>query len=242
MMVPAYNEAGTIAVVLERVLALPGVQLEVIVVDDGSTDRTGDVARVLARRDARVRVLTHPRNRGKGAAIRTALAHASADVAVVQDADLENDPRDPLRLLERLTEDRAPVVYGSRWLSPQSARPFSSWVAAKALSWLTRLHYGARVTDVPTCYKMFRTRLLRSLALESEGFDFCPEVTAKALLAGHEILEVPISYRPRGRKEGKKVRWRHGLEAVWTLVKVKIAGGATARALRAVPEGRPIPC
>ncbi len=224
VIIPAYNEAGTIARVLERVLALPGLELDVIVVDDGSTDGTADVAFRRARTDPRLRVLSHDRNRGKGAAIRTALPHAQGEVVVIQDGDLETDPRDILRLLSLFRRREVQVVYGSRWLCAGGRRLSASLVAAKVLGLLTRILYGGAVTDVATCYKMFRIEVLHSLDLKVDRFSFCPEVTAKVLLAGHTIHEVPISYSPRTVREGKKIRWRDGINAVWTLLNVRLTG------------------
>ncbi|MBI4602923.1 MAG: glycosyltransferase family 2 protein [Planctomycetes bacterium] len=230
VIVPAYNEARTLGTLLQRLRGLPVPQLEVLVVDDGSDDGTLAIAQGFAAADPRVRVLRHPCNRGKGAAIRTALRAVRGGIAVVQDADLENDPSDLLRMLRLFDRPGVSAVYGSRWLDPHGHAFSASCLAAALLSWLANVLYGCRLTDLPTCYKMFRTDLLRVLALESEGFDFCPEVTAKALLAGHEIHEVPISYRPRTRSEGKKIRWRDGLRALWTLTRLRFASSARVRA------------
>jgi glycosyltransferase involved in cell wall biosynthesis len=224
VIVPAYNEEATIGVVLERLLSLP-LTVDVLVVDDGSSDNTRGAAKAFCDHDARVRLFSHKRNRGKGAAIRTALPHIRGELVVIQDADLETDPRDLLRMVALFDYPTVSVVYGSRWLTKRalSASRFASW----ALSWITDLLFGSRLTDESTCYKMFRSEVLRSLELNANGFDFCPEVTAKALLAGYSIEEVPISYSPRPRFAGKKIGWLDGIWAIWRLVRCRLAARRT---------------
>jgi dolichol-phosphate mannosyltransferase len=218
VVVPAYNESATIRACLERVLSSdPGVELEVVVVDDGSSDGTAEAA---ALPDPRLRVLRHPRNMGKGAAVRTGLAAATGELLLIQDADLEYDPAQYRRLLEPLAAGACDVVYGSRILEPSNVRSYWRYYwGGRFLSWWTNLLYGSAVTDEPTGYKAFRTSLLRSLDLRCDGFEFCPEVTAKLLRRGVEIREVPISYRPRSIGEGKKIRWQDGVVALWTLLR-----------------------
>lgn len=221
VLIPAYNEARTIASCLEAVYARnPGRDLEVIVVDDGSTDGTYEAAKAAARPG--MIVLKHEKNSGKGTAIRTALAKASGEVVLIQDADLEYDPADYAKLLKPIEEGRADVVYGSRHLRPGNGRSYARyyWGGRLVSAW-TNLLYGSSITDEPTCYKVFKTALLRSFGLTCTGFEFCPEATAKTLRRGIAIHEVPISYRPRRIEEGKKIRWYDGIEALWTLLKFR---------------------
>jgi dolichol-phosphate mannosyltransferase len=218
VIVPVYNEAGTVDRLLQRVLAVP-CQKQIIVMDDGSTDQT---PLILERWQAhqQVEILRHPHNRGKGAAIRTALAKARARFTIIQDADLEYDPQDYSRLLEPLLTGRADVVYGSRYVRKDSSchPPWSLFrLGVVLLNLCVRFWYGVRLTDEATCYKVFPTSLLRAMDLKCEEFEFCPEVTAKACRMGLVIHEVPIHYWPRGKDEGKKIRWRDGLAAVAAL-------------------------
>lgn len=219
VLMPCYNEAPTLDTVLQRITAHP-VVAEVIAVDDGSTDATWAILQRWAKQDPRVQVLRHGKNRGKGAAIRTALAAASAPVVVIQDADLEYDPADWPRLLQPILEGRAAVVYGSRFAA--GARPctplwhrWQNWALTRAANHIT----GLRLTDVATCYKVFRREILLRFPLREERFGFCAEVTAKLARSGIPILEVPIQYRHRSRAEGKKLRWRDGWEALRCLWK-----------------------
>lgn len=222
-LVPAFNEEPTIAEVLERVRALPLTGLEILVVDDGSTDGTAREARRIADLDPRIRVFSHSENSGKGAAVRTALRHARGDVVVVQDADLECDPRDLLTMLARFRDADVHVVYGvrPRW----TGNPRGRWLydlGAALLTAATNVLYGARISDEPTCYKMLRRALLLDLKIESHGFDFCPEVTAKLLLRRQTIHEMPISYNPRRRREGKKIKVVDAISALCTLLRWRI--------------------
>lgn len=225
VIIPAYNEASTVAQVIQRVLAveLDGVEREIIAVNDGSTDRTGAVLDALAVRwPGQLRVLHHKRNRGKGAAVRTALEHATGDVVITQDADLEYDPREYPKLLAPFEDPSVRVVYGSRNLRRNPRSHWGFYWGGRLLSWVANLLYGASLTDEATGYKLFRAELLRSLGLESDGFEFCPEVTGKVLQRGIEIREVPISYRPRTLQQGKKINWRDGIQALWTLLKYRL--------------------
>jgi glycosyltransferase involved in cell wall biosynthesis len=218
VIIPCFNERATILEVVRRVKTVD-LDLEIIIVDDGSTDGTRDLIQGL--HGDRCRVILHDNNRGKGAAIRSALPFVTGDVIVVQDADLEYDPRDLPALMQPIATGRTSVVYGSRNLR-LNVRSYSSFYwGGRLVSLFTTLLFGQRITDEPTGYKMLRTDLLRSLDLKSERFGFCPEVTAKLLRRGHEILEVPISYSPRGFAEGKKIRWTDGLEAMWLLFKYR---------------------
>lgn len=220
IIMPVYNERRTIEEILKRVQAVD-LEKELIVVDDGSVDGTRDTLRNYQNVDS-IRVVFQDRNQGKGAAIRAGLAHVTGDVVVIQDADLEYDPADYPILLRPIQEGEAQVVYGSRLLNEE--HPISAWrfyLGGRLLTLLANLLYRAGITDEPTCYKMFRTEVLKGLDLRCTRFEFCPEVTAKVRKRGIRIHEVPISYNPRKVYEGKKIGWRDGLEAIWTLVKYR---------------------
>ena len=223
IIVPVYNERGTLLECIARVesVALPlGYDKEIIVVDDGSTD---DARSVFERLKSRHIVLRHERNRGKGAAIRTALSLATGKYVVTQDADLELDPTDLARMLQKVLDEDLLVLYGSRRLhgGKEGVDPFF-YSGGVFLSLLANVLYGQQLTDEPTCYKMFRTEFLKSLPLTCERFEYCPEVTALTALRGIRIQEVPISYHPRTIQEGKKVRFRDGIAAAWTLIKYRV--------------------
>ncbi len=218
VIVPVYNEEKTVIPLLERVADVALLK-EVIVVDDGSTDRTRHVLQ--ARPELYTRLVTCDENRGKGFAIRKGLEHVTGAAVLIQDADLEYDPAEYRDLVAPILQQGARVVYGSRI---RKRNPKASWLfylGGRSLSLVTNVLYGTRITDEPTCYKVVETALLRSFRLECDGFEFCPEVTAKIVRSGVPIIEVPISYRPRGITEGKKIRFRDALIAVWTLVKYR---------------------
>jgi len=219
VIVPVYNERATVEDLLDRVLGSP-LDLEVVIVDDGSSDGTGEV--LAQYDDPRVRVVSHPQNMGKGAAIRTGIAHVHGDVALIQDADLEYDPADYPVLLAPFEDPDVSVVYGSRRLlreNPMSSISF--FLGGVSLTVLTNILYGTRLTDEPTCYKAFRADLLKSLPLQCMRFEFCPEVTALVAKKGLRIHEVPIHYYPRRTSEGKKIRAKDWFEAVSTLLKYR---------------------
>ena len=216
VIIPAFNEKDTIEEIIARVLKTP-FEKEVIVVDDGSTDGTSEK---LAALPPGVSVITFPENRGKGSAVRAGVEAASGDIIIIQDADLEYNPAEYRKLVEPIEKGAADVVYGSRNASGDNPRSsFSFYFGGVLLSKITNLLYGARLTDEATGYKVFRAGLLKGLELESRGFEFCPEVTGKLLRKGIRIHEVPISYNPRMKKEGKKITWKDGIKAVWSLVK-----------------------
>ncbi|HTM21170.1 MAG TPA: glycosyltransferase family 2 protein [Kofleriaceae bacterium] len=227
IIIPAFQEERTIGEVLRRVRQVPtealGFDKEILVCDDGSTDGTVAEVDKVAAEDRRVILVRHPHNRGKGAAIRTALDAATGDYTLIQDADLEYEVDDYPALLRPLL-DGAEVVYGSRFAAkshPDGMRR-SNFLANRILTTTANLLYGVHITDEATCFKVFRTDLLRSLDLTCTRFEFCPEVTAKLGLRKVPIVEVPIQYRARTNAEGKKVRWTDGFEAMWTLVRHRV--------------------
>lgn len=224
IIIPVYNEANTVRAVVDKLLSVPlPVSLELIVVDDGSTDGTDKALASLGH--PKVKTLRHERNQGKGAAIRTGLAAATGEFLLIQDADMEYDPGEIPLLLEPALKRGAPVVYGSRILKGDNPASYARYYwGGRLVSWWANLLFASSVTDEPTCYKLLRTELLRSLDLQCTGFEFCPEVTGKLLLRGIPIAEVPISYRPRRIEEGKKIRWKDGVIALWTLLKVRVCG------------------
>ena len=241
VIVPVYNEAPTVARLIERVLAvkLDGVEREIIVVNDGSTDRSHDVLEHIASQQPDVvKVYHHDQNRGKGAAVRTALKHVTGDIVITQDADLEYDPQEYPKLLALFDDPSVQVVYGSRNLRDNPRSSWSFYWGGRLVSWFANLLYGSDLTDEATGYKLFRTELLRSLDLQSDGFEFCSEVTSKLLRCDVEIHEVPISYQPRGLGEGKKINWRDGLEAIWTLIKHRFGRVPAARCHEPVSDPR----
>jgi len=216
VIIPVYNEAPSIELVIERVRAT-GLPREIIVVDDGSTDDT--FARLSKLRWG-LRLIRHKGNRGKGAAIRTGLDYATGEFVIIQDADTEYDPADYPALLKPLTTGESNVVYGVRQSDTPRRGPLL-FFGVKLLTLLTNLLYGCRIHDEATGYKAFRLSLLRRIELECERFEFCPEVTAKICRVGEHIAEVPISYRPRTIKAGKKLRWTDGVSALLTLVRYR---------------------
>jgi glycosyltransferase involved in cell wall biosynthesis len=225
VIIPAYNEAPTIAALLDAVLAAP-FDKQVVAVDDGSHD--GTASEMMAWSDRTgfpLQIVQCPVNRGKGSAIREGLALAEGQVTLVQDADLEYDTRDYEAVVRPILDGRAEVVYGSRYLRPEAPRPWTiNRVCVCLLNLAVRVLFGRRLTDEATCYKAFRTELLRSLELRCRRFEFCPEVTAKLCLAGVPILEVPVRYRPRAHADGKKIRWWDGVEAFATLLRWRLRG------------------
>ncbi len=225
-LVPVFNEVATVKALLERLDAvqLGEVEKELVVVDDGSTDGTTALLRGLPEQlfpHTPWKRLFHEKNRGKGAAIRTALTAATGEVVVVQDADLEYDPNDLKPMLETLQRDNLQVIYGSRFLHPDNRRhsSYAAYVGGRTLTFITNVLYGTHLTDEPTCYKMFRRELLAGLDLKCERFEFCPEVTAKVALRGIPIPELPITYRPRHFADGKKIRPKDFFEAIRVLVR-----------------------
>ncbi len=218
ILIPIYNEQATILEIIKRVHAVP-FEKEIVAVDDGSTDNTRELLSQVENEG--IAVLYHDRNRGKGAAIRTALQRATGDIVIIQDADLEYDPRDYGQLIQPIVEGRAKVVYGSRFLGPRMAMFFWHMLANKMLTLMTNVLYDAILSDMETGYKAFRADVIKNIPLRSRRFDFEPEVTAKVLKRGIRIFEVPISYYGREYSEGKKIGMRDGFVAIWTLLKYR---------------------
>lgn len=221
VIIPVYNEESTIAEVLDRVDAVE-LAKEVIVVDDGSSDRT---AEILHSKRSIVKQIHESRvNLGKGLAVRIGLTYVEGDVVIIQDADLELDPAEYIRLLEPIARGETNVVFGSRFKQPRGARiRLGSALANRWLTWLTNVLYGTHLTDMATAYKVVRTPLLRKIRLVSHGFEFEPEITAKLARLGEKIIEVPVSYSPRTAEQGKKIKWQDGLRYIWCLIRFRFA-------------------
>jgi len=223
IIIPVFNEKNTVLEILKRIEAADlGVEKEIIIIDDFSTDGTREILKSL---ETRYKILYHEKNYGKGRALRTGFAMATGEVIVVQDADLEYDPNDFKMMLAKMSESEAAVVYGSRRLQHSYfKRRHSGHIFALGgimITWITNWLFNTKITDEPTCYKMFRAELLKSIDLECERFEFCAEITAKIARRGIKIYEVPINYYPRHKNEGKKINWKDGIETIWTLLKYR---------------------
>jgi len=220
VIVPVFNERTTVVEIMRRMRAveLP-IDREFVIVDDGSSDGTQQVLNQLG--DSTVKVVKHPANRGKGAAIRTGLEHVTGDLVLIQDADLEYDPEDWPKLLAPIFRGKATVVYGSRFTGERRNMLFLHWIGNRMLSLTTNLLYNTTLSDMETCYKLFDRRVLDGVTIRSNRFDFEPEITAKVLRQGVRIYEVPISYTGREFDEGKKITWRDGFAALYALVKFR---------------------
>ncbi len=225
ILIPVFNEARTIRELLAQVDAatVAGLQKELIIVDDGSTDGSRDILERLDGLRTPFRVVFHGQNMGKGAALRTALTYATGDLVLIQDADLEYDPRDYEDLVGPILQGRADVVYGSRLRGGKPVRDFSLlylW-GNRFVTLVTNVLYGAALTDMETCYKVFRADVIKNLRLRANRFEFEPEVTAKVLRRGYKLVELPIAYYGRPHTEGKKLTWRDGFTALWALLKYR---------------------
>ena len=218
IVMPVYNEVETVSKVIDRVVNLE-MEIELIVVDDGSTDGTREVLKKLEQDE--VRIVFHEKNMGKGAAVRTGYQHAKGEFVTIQDADLELNPDEIPSLLKPLLEGTADVVYGSRFVFGFNHRSKLNAFANWFLSGLTNILYGTQVRDMEACYKVFRTELLTKFTLRANRFDFEPEITAKLSKMGLRIVELPVSYKPREFTDGKKIHWKDGFEAIYTLVKYR---------------------
>lgn len=223
VLMPVYNEKATILEIVRRVREVE-IPKEIVLVDDGSTDGTRDILRnELEGKYPDVKVVFHPENRGKGAAIRTAIENATGDYLIVQDADLEYDPREYFTLLEPLLDGRADVVYGSRFLGGGAHRVHFFWhrLGNGFLTLLSNMLTNLNLTDMEVCYKVFKSEVIKSIPLRCNRFDFEPEITAKVARRKCRIYEVPISYSGRDYNEGKKIGWRDGVQAIWTILKYR---------------------
>ncbi len=224
IVIPVYNERRFVEELVGRVLEQDW-RMEVLLIDDASTDGTLEVLESLRARHDRVRLLRHQKNQGKGAALRTGFFAATGDVIVIQDADLEYDPRDYGDLLEPILDGRADVVYGSRFLGgPHRVHNFHHYVANRVLTFLSNLLTGLNLTDMETCYKAFRREIIDGMKLREDRFGFEPEFTARIARAGLRVYEVPISYSGRDYDEGKKITWRDGVSAVRTILRSRFDG------------------
>lgn len=225
ILIPVYNELGTLVQVLDRVIKAEtqGLEKELVIVDDGSTDGTRDILSTLDAREYNAKIYFHDKNMGKGAALRTAQQNATGDIILIQDADLEYDPREYNELLKPILEDRADVVYGSRLSGGKPTRAFkiTHLLGNKFLSFLTNVLYDCTLTDMETCYKVFRAEYFKKVNIRSNRFDFEPEITAKVLKQRVRLIELPISYFGRDYSEGKKITWRDGFAAIYALVKFR---------------------
>ena len=220
VVMPCYNEADTLPVILAKVRAV-NIDKEIIVIDDCSTDATAAVLAAEQQHDPTLRVYRHEQNRGKGAAVRTGFAQAHGDIIIIQDSDLEYDPNDYYEVVTPIMEGKVNVVFGSRFMGRHTGMYFWNALGNKFLTFLTNFLFNCWLSDMETCYKAFRADIIKGIPLESNDFRIEPEMTAKILLRGHRIYEVPVSYLGRTYEEGKKMKPSQGLWAIWALVKYR---------------------
>lgn len=221
VIIPVYNEKNTILEIIKKVKAV-NISKEIIIVDDYSKDGTREILKKL--NDKEIKVLFHEKNYGKGHALRTGIDKVNGEIIIVQDADLEYNPNDYPKLIKPIQEGKTKVVYGTRFpKNKKSPSIFKNkfFLANKLLTMTSNILYNANITDEPTCYKIFNSEVLKNINLKCEKFEFCPEVTAKVRKKGFKIFEVPISYHPRSIEEGKKIKWKDGFDAMWTLIKYR---------------------
>ena len=223
VIIPVYNEESTIAEVIRRVsnVVIEGVDKEIIVADDGSTDQTSSIIANTQRDESIIKVHTSLINLGKGAAVRFGLEYATGDVIIIQDADLELNPEEYIKLLEPILNGESDVVYGSRFMKRNRNIPTITRFANRFLTLLGNMMFSGGLTDMETAYKVFRSSVAKQISLRSVGFEFDAEITAKILLAGNKIREVPITYNPRSKIEGKKLSWKDGVKTIYILFKCK---------------------
>jgi glycosyltransferase involved in cell wall biosynthesis len=220
VVVPVFNERNTVGEILRRMrlVDLP-IDREIVVIDDGSVDGTDKV--LAALEDSTIRVVTHEINRGKGAAVRTGIAAARGDLVLIQDADLEYDPRDWPRLVAPVLQGKSKVVFGSRYIGEREAVSIARWLGDRSLAMLATVLFNATISDIETGYKLIDREVLDSLDLRADGFDFEPELTAQLVRRGHRVYEVPVAYAGRDADEGRKFTWWDGMTAGWTLVRMR---------------------
>jgi glycosyltransferase involved in cell wall biosynthesis len=218
IIMPVFNERNTIKEIIERVKCVD-IDKEMIIVDDYSMDGTRDILKTL--NDDGIKVIYHKKNQGKGAAVRTGLNYVSGEIVIIQDADLEYDPRDYRMLIRPIIEGKGDVVYGSRFLGEHRVFLFWHYWGNKLLTFITNLLYNTMLSDMETCYKAFRADIIRSIKIRSNGFNIEPEITAKIFKKKYRVYEVPIAYSGRGYEEGKKITWKDGFMALYTLIKFR---------------------
>ncbi|NNJ13435.1 glycosyltransferase family 2 protein [Chloroflexales bacterium ZM16-3] len=221
VIMPCYNEESTLPGILAKVWAV-NIDKEIIAVDDHSSDNTLAILQAEAARNPHLKVISHPKNRGKGAAVRSGLAHACGMITIIQDADLEYDPNDYYELVQPIIDGRVDVVFGSRFAGRHTGMYFWNAIGNKALTFLTNFLFNSWISDMETCYKVMRTDIIRSLNLESSDFRLEPEITAKVLRQGHRIYEVPVGYIGRTYEEGKKMKPSQGIYAIIALLKYRL--------------------
>lgn len=224
VIMPAYNEEKTIKDIFEKVQKAEPKNKEIIIIDDFSTDKTRHILKKL-KKYKNTKIITHEKNKGKGFAIRTGLKHTTGKIILVQDADLEYDPKDYEKLIEPIKSGKTKIVYGSRRLNKENKQHSGVFffLGGYLLTKITNLLYPkAKITDEPTCYKVFSSDVIKNIPLKCEGFEFCSEITSKVLKKKHKIHEVPISYYPRNKNEGKKIKLKDGFEAIYTLIKYRL--------------------
>ena len=226
VIIPVYNEESTIAEVIRRVanVKIEGVDKEIIVADDGSTDQTSSIIANTQCNESIIKVHTSLINLGKGAAVRFGLEYATGEIIIIQDADLELNPEEYVKLLEPILNRTADVVYGSRFMNKNENIPIITRLANRFLTLLGNIIFSGGLTDMETAYKVFRSSVASQINLRSVGFEFDAEITAKILLAGNKIHEVPITYNPRSKFEGKKLSWKDGVKTIYILLKCKFGG------------------
>ncbi len=221
VIIPVYNETRTLKSLVEKVIQV-NIEKEIIIVNDGSTDGTKEVLEDLKKDYPELVIIHHERNAGKGAAVRTGIHKATGSVLIIQDADLEYDPNDYHACITPILRGECKVVYGSRILNKKNAYShLSFYIGGKMVTLFTNLLFRSKLTDAPTCYKTFDRKLIQSLEFQGNKFDWEPEITAILLRSGYKITEVPISYYPRPISEGKHIRWKDGLQAIWVLIKFR---------------------
>jgi len=220
VIMPVFNESKTIREIIAKVMAVP-IEKELVIVDDASTDGTRDILKEYEGKP-NIQVYYHEKNKGKAGAIKTGIPHATGEIISIQDGDLETDPNDFVHLTEPIKKGEASVVYGSRYYSGNQKSLYGAYKwGAQLLSLVVNVLYGQNITDEATCYKVFKADILKSIPLEYDRFEFCPEVTAKVSKMGYKIKELPMNYYPRSFEEGKKMNWRDGVKALWVLIKFR---------------------